>query len=122
MITLKKLICSTAAGVLILTGCSNSGGNHNQANKLNIELPLKTNTLAPYDTDVPVSIGAAETLFKTSSDGKIQPYLVKSYEQPSDDTLKLTLKNNIKFQNGHKLTGQAVKDSLEKGLKERVTC
>lgn len=118
MITLKKLICSTAAGVLILTGCSNSGGNHNQANKLNIELPLKTNTLAPYDTDVPVSIGAAETLFKTSSDGKIQPYLVKSYEQPSDDTLKLTLKNNIKFQNGHKLTGQAVKDSLEKGLKE----
>lgn len=71
MITLKKLICSTAAGVLILTGCSKSEENHNQADNLNIELPLKTNTLAPYDTDVPVSIGAAETLFKTSSDGKI---------------------------------------------------
>lgn len=116
---MKKLFSSLAVGALLLSGCSNGGG-HSASNtgQLNVELPLKTTTLAPYDTDVPVTVGAAETLFKTSAKGEIQPLLVKSYEQPTDDTLKLTLKDNIKFQNGHKLTGEAVKSSLEQGLKK----
>lgn len=116
---MKQLLIAMAISILILSGCSNSGSsNINNKDNMNIELPLKTTTLAPYDTDVPVSIGAAETLFKTSSKGEVQPFLVKTYQQTSNNTLELTLKDNIHFQNGHLLTGKAVKDSLEQGLKE----
>lgn len=115
---MKRLLTSLAAGAVILAGCSNSGGSSSADDQLKVELPLKTTTLAPYDTDVPVTIGAAETLFKTTTKGEIKPHLVKSYDQPSDDTLTFTLKDGIKFQNGHALTGQAVKDSLEQGLKK----
>lgn len=118
---MKRLLTSLAAGAVILAGCSNSGGSSSADDQLKVELPLKTTTLAPYDTDVPVTIGAAETLFKTTTKGEIKPHLVKSYDQPSDDTLTFTLKDGIKFQNGHALTGQAVKDSLEQGLK-KATC
>ncbi len=38
--------------------------------KLNASLPLKTKSIAPYETDVPVKIGAAESLFKTNDQGK----------------------------------------------------
>lgn len=114
---MKRLLTSLAAGAVLLAGCSHNGGSSSADDQLKVELPLKTTTLAPYDTDVPVTIGAAETLFKTTSKGDIKPHLVKSYEQPSDDTLTFTLKDGIKFQNGHALTGQAVKDSLEQGLK-----
>ena len=67
---------------------------------LDVELPLKTTSIAPYETDVPVKIGAAESLFKATSDGKVQKLLVKSYDQTSPTQLDLTLKDNIKFQNG----------------------
>lgn len=53
-----------------------------------------------------------------SKDGKVKPLLVKSYKQKSDSTLELTLKDKIKFQDGRQLTGQAVKESLEEGMKK----
>ena len=59
-----------------------------------------------------------ESLFKMSKDGTVKPLLVKSTHQKSDNTLELTLKDNIKFQNGHKVTGNAVKSSLEEGMKK----
>lgn len=56
-----------------------------------------------------------------SKNGKVKPLLVKNYHQVSDNQLELTLKDNIKFQNGHHLTGEAVKRSLEEGMK-KVIC
>lgn len=74
----------------ILASCNNNATN--KKDTLNVEIPLKTTSIAPYETDVPVKIGALESLFKMSKDGKVKPLLVKSFKQKSDDTLTLKLK------------------------------
>lgn len=112
----KSLATMTMASALLLAGCG--GGSQSSDKDLSISLPLKTKSIAPYETDVPVKIGAAESLFKTNKDGKIEKLLVKSYSQPDSKTLKLTLKDNIKFQNGNKLTADKVKSSLENSIKK----
>lgn len=96
-----KRLATIFSAVLVLSGC---GSMHSSGKDLNISLPLKTKSIAPYETDVPVKIGAAESLFKTNDQGKIEKVLVKSYHQPNDTTLDIELKDNIKFQNGQKLT------------------
>lgn len=96
-----KRLATIFSAVLVLSGC---GSMHSSGKDLNISLPLKTKSIAPYETDVPVKIGAAESLFKTNDQGKIEKALVKSYHQPNDTTLDIELKDNIKFQNGQKLT------------------
>jgi len=114
---MKRLIAFIVVLALILAGCSGAGNKANDKT-LNVELPLKTTSIAPYDTDVPVKIGAAESLFKAGADGKIQKLLVKAYKQKSPTQLDITLKDDIKFQNGKKVTGQAVKASLEKSIQK----
>ena len=86
--------------------------------RLKYFVTVKTKSIAPYETDVPVKIGAAESLFKTNDQGKIEKALVKSYHQPNDTTLDIELKDNIKFQNGQKLTAEKVKSSLENSMKK----
>lgn len=44
---------------------------------------------------------------------------MKSYHQPNDTTLDIELKDNIKFQNGQKLTAEKVKSSLENSMKKK---
>ncbi|WP_411756576.1 nickel ABC transporter substrate-binding protein [Staphylococcus nepalensis] len=114
---MKKLITVLASTAVILAGCSGSG-SQSKGKTLDVELPLKTTSIAPYETDVPVKIGAAESLFKATADGKVQKLLVESYEQTSPTQLNLTLKDDIKFQNGKKVTGEAVKASLEESIKK----
>ncbi|HDE6619556.1 TPA: ABC transporter substrate-binding protein [Staphylococcus aureus] len=110
-----KRLATIFSAVLVLSGC---GSMHSSGKDLNISLPLKTKSIAPYETDVPVKIGAAESLFKTNDQGKIEKVLVKSYHQPNDKTLDIELKDNIKFQNGQKLTAEKVKSSLENSMKK----
>ena len=97
----EKIITVLASTTVILAGCSGSG-SQSKGKTLDIELPLKTTSIAPYETDVPVKVGAAESLFKATADGKVQKLLVKSYGQTSPTQLDLTLKDDIKFQNGKK--------------------
>ncbi len=78
---------------------------HSSGKDLNIS--LKTKSIAPYETDVPVKIGAAISLFKTNDQGKNRKSISQiEYHQPNDTTLDIELKDNIKFQNGQKLTAQ----------------
>lgn len=82
-------------------------GDRNADEKvLDIEMPLKTTSIAPYETDVPVRAGALESLFKVSKEGEVQPWLAKDFKQVSSEKLELTVKDDVKFQNGEKLTGQ----------------
>ena len=113
---MKKILILNILVSFILASCG--GKSNSDKNTLNVEIPLKTKSIAPYETDIPVKVGALESLFKMSKDGKVKPLLVKSTHQKSDNTLELTLKDNIKFQNGHKLNGNAVKSILEEGMKK----
>ena len=76
---MKKFIAVLASTAVILAGCGGSG-SQSKGKTLDVELPLKTTSIAPYETDVPVKIGAAESLFKATADGEVQKLLVKSYK------------------------------------------
>lgn len=114
---MKRIVSLLAISAVVLAGCSGSG-NESKGKTLDVELPLKTTSIAPYETDVPVKIGAAEALFKAGADGKVEKLLVDSYDQKSPTQLDIKLKDDIKFQNGKKVTGEAVKSSLEKSIKK----
>lgn len=60
-----------------------------------------------------IRYGIGETLFKLDDKMELKPWLAKDYKQLDDYTLLINLKNNIKFSNGKKVTGQAVKECLE---------
>ena len=102
---------------LVLSGCGFTKDVDSQGKTLSVELPLKESSLAPYESYVPVQLGITETLFKVEA-GKLKGQLVKDYEQKDSKTLSITLKDNIKFQNGKSLDAMAVKKSLEKSLKD----
>ncbi|MCG7339073.1 ABC transporter substrate-binding protein [Staphylococcus sp. ACRSN] len=114
---MKKVLGVIAASIVLLGGCSGAQNKEN-SKTLNVELPLKTTSVAPYKTDVPVKVGAAESLFKVNTDGKVKKLLVSEYKQVSPTELKLTVKDDIKFQNGKKVTGDAVKNSLLQSMKK----
>ncbi len=60
-----------------------------------------------------VRYGVGETLFKFNENMELEPWLASGYEQLDDYTVKITLKDNIKFSSGRALDGQAVKECLE---------
>lgn len=60
-----------------------------------------------------VRYGVGETLFKFTENMELKPWLAKSYEQVDENTVKITLKEGIRFSSGRSLDGQAVKECLE---------
>lgn len=60
-----------------------------------------------------IRYGVGETLFKFDAAMQPQPWLAQGYEFLDDYTVKITLKDNILFSSGNKLTGSAVKACLE---------
>lgn len=106
-----------AMTILFLAGCGFTETSDVDGKVLDVELPLKPASIAPYESFIPYQMGATETLFIVE-DGKLEPNLVEDYKQVSEDTLELTIRDDIKFQNNHKLTGEAVKNSIEQSRKE----
>ena len=45
----------------------------------------------------PMQAGATESLYKMTTDGKLENLLVEEYEQPPPDQLEFTLKDDITF-------------------------
>lgn len=60
-----------------------------------------------------IRYGVGETLFKFDDAMQPQPWLAEKYEFINENTVKITLKDNIHFTSGNKMTGAAVKACLE---------
>lgn len=60
-----------------------------------------------------VRYGVGETLFKFNANMELEPWLAETYEQVDEYTVKIKLRDGIKFSSGRSLDGQAVKECLE---------
>ena len=59
-----------------------------------------------------IRYGVGETLFKFNGAMQPEPWLAQKYEFLDDYTVKITLRDDVYFTNGNKMTGNAVKSCL----------
>ena len=120
----KKIIALFLILVLsisMLTACGGGekvGSNNDISSKeLVFATTIPTATIDPangYGGWFTMRYGVGETLFKLDESMQPVPWLAESYENIDETTWKIVLKNNITFQNGKEMTGEAVKASLER--------
>ena len=108
--------------LLVFSGCDNNSNNTSHEEKIfhygttayGVEMGnTGLNPHSNYSGWSTVRYGVGETLFKFNNNMQIEPWLATSYEQIDDYTIKITLKDSIKFSSGRNLDGQAVKECLE---------
>jgi peptide/nickel transport system substrate-binding protein len=123
---LASLAAATGAA-LLLAGCSSSNGDSNSGSGgFDKNATVQVGSIyEPQNLDNTAGGGQGVTealngnvyegLFKLGDDGKVTPLLATGY-QASDDglTYTFTLRQGVKFHNGHELTSQDVKSSIEK--------
>lgn len=131
-IYLNKKILSLLlfAFVLILTACSSDDSSNGEAGGSTTSTPENQNR------DLTIAIGSDmlgfdihdhnntstesvhqhmfDYLFKRDSNNELQPMLAESYEIIDDTTVKIALKQGVKFHNGDEFTAEDVKFSLER--------
>ena len=83
---------------------------------LTIALPVEPATLDPFAHSnqngfICTSL-VFESLLKKNDDGELVPWLAKSWEYVDDTTLHLTLRDDVTFQDGSKMTAKDVKFTL----------
>lgn len=125
MKVIKRKILSIICIVLLvlqLTGCNliNHEINWESKNQLIFGTTVSTKSLDPangYCGWFLVRYGVGETLFKLDENMEVIPWLAQGYEQIDNNTWKIKIKDNIYFQNGKKLSAEAVKESLERTTK-----
>src|SRR3954469_11617352 len=127
MFKLKRgavLAVATAAAVA-LAGCSSggsggtSGGDASggSGGTLTLGVQLAASTFAAKDSrwanESPYAQAVYDSLLKADPDGTVKPNLATKWEYNSDNTvLKLTLRDDVKFTDGEKLTADAAAKSL----------
>ena len=57
--------------------------------------------------------GVGETLFKYNDNMEVEPWLATDYEFVDDTTVKITLRDGVKFSSGRDMDAEAVKECLE---------
>ena len=57
--------------------------------------------------------GVGETLFKYNDNMEVEPWLATDYEFVDDTTVKITLRDGVKFSSGRAMDAEAVKECLE---------
>lgn len=70
-----------------------------------------------------VRYGVGETLVKVSKDMRPEPWVAETWKRVDDLTWQIKIRDNVKFHNGKKVTGEAVKASLERtvAMNKRVS-
>jgi peptide/nickel transport system substrate-binding protein len=70
-----------------------------------------------FDGWFSVGLGLTETLARLDDQMRPIPYLAEAIENVGQATWKVTVRDNVTFQNGQPMTAQSVKDSLERAIK-----
>ena len=120
LLTLISLALSTA---VLLTACGAStsspaaqGDTNTQGNKnVHFLYNFSTSSLDPHvdSSYVPLRAGITETLLRLDEDNlTVAPWLAESWESKDGQHWTITLRDNVTFQNGKPMTGEAVKASL----------
>ncbi|MBS4749808.1 ABC transporter substrate-binding protein [Carnobacteriaceae bacterium zg-ZUI78] len=125
---MKKTLL-TGVALCVLAGCVNPTQTQTApkteqkqaSQKITIgynQLPANIDPAADYNGWFTVRYGSGETLFKLNDKLEPEPWLAKSIEQTSQLEWTVTLKDNVTFQNGEKMTAEKVKASLERLLEK----
>ena len=61
--------------------------------------------------------GVGETLFKYNDNMEVEPWLATGYEFTDDNTVKITLREEVQFSSGRTMDAEAVKECLENLVK-----
>lgn len=120
----RKIISLVLAGVLstgLLVGCSStSDEGSGDSDKT---FTYGTTAYNPSEAGInphkgysgwpSLRYGVTETLFKFNENMELEPWLATDYEIVDDYTMKINLRDDVKFSNGNKMTGDAVKACFE---------
>lgn len=105
--------------------CSSERGESKEegTKEINLLFNFATNSLDPnVDTSyVSLRAGITETLVHLNDETlKIEPWLAESWSSEDGQTWTFNLREDVTFQNGSPMNGQAVKASLERAMKDSV--
>ncbi|GGN94065.1 nickel ABC transporter substrate-binding protein [Saccharibacillus kuerlensis] len=128
LLTLISLALS--AGLLNACGSSsdtdNSASNAAQAStdkNVHFLYNFSTSSLDPHvdSSYVPLRAGITETLIRLDEENlTVAPWLAESWDSKDGQHWTINLRDDVTFQNGKRMTGDSVKASLERALKESV--
>ena len=105
---------------ITLCGCSNDTKTNKTLNAAMFWISTSLDPTNNYDGWVLSRIGVGETLFKLNEDYEVENGLVKSYEQVDDTTWNMTLRDDVTFSNGKKVTGEDIKACLERAFEKNT--
>ena len=119
-------VALTAAAAMGLAGCSASGSSASgsAAAKSDTMNVAWTSNAGDYNIDPTNNymgwqgsyLGIYEQIYRIDGNFEPQPMLAQSAEMVNDTTWKITLRDNVTFQNGNKMDAAAVKASLERAI------
>lgn len=121
-----KLLFVFILSVFILAACSSSEPTEKKADgskKVNLLFNFATSSLDPnVDTSyVSVRAGITETLVHLNdTDLTIEPWLAESWDSQDGQLWTIELREDVTFQNGKPMNGDAVKASLERAMKDSL--
>lgn len=114
------------ACVSLLSACSPSSSSTEQKGEdrhIRFLYNFSTNSLDPHvdSSYVPLRAGITETLVRLDEGNlTIEPWLAESWEGEDGQNWTIKLREDVTFQNGRKMDGEAVKASLERALRESI--
>src|SRR3954447_15615950 len=125
MFKLKRAGVIAVAAALALAGCSSGGSGGNSGSSSggssggapHLRLIIAASTFAAKDmrwaNESPYAQAAYDSLLKADADGTIKPNLATKWSYNDDNTvLTLTLRDDVKFVDGEKLTADAAAKSI----------
>lgn len=118
----KKWLYSIAAvvmGAMLLTGCGGADRSARTEDENRIVIadtqgPTSLDPAQSWDSWYTSRWGITETLYKLDENLKPYPFLAKSCEMEDDTTWVITLRDDVTFQNGEKMTAESVKKCWER--------